>query len=401
MFSIQKESSISFIIRFLNSVGFYLFTPLFSLWLMTTKNLEITLLSLIFANYMFFSKGGSVIVGGFIHKYGERKSMLIGLWSCSIVLISFNVSDNVFILWLVSSVLGISISLYNVALKSYIQYVPKDQQLNAFSLLNIAVNAGAAIGPLFGGWIFDFNPSLIVYLSSLFYLLSGIMVLFLPQYSVYTIERSENKGLKEFIFKNIFTFYRQPFILFVVFSGVIWFFYIQMFSLLPLYISSIVDGKTIGGLFTIGSITVICLQGIFPRFHLIVKEKVWFSIVFYLFSISFFLLWVFKTTVVAIISMIIFGVGVVIFSPLLDANILNRRRELSPSWAFAITGLIWGLWEAIGSFVGLNLYYLFSKQVYLLLSVSSLIIGIIVIASSSTDLFDKQSIKITEVNKHD
>lgn len=58
MFRKVNEGWMSFLVRFFNSLGFYIFTPLLALWLTETKSLDLSKASIIVASLTLFSKAG-------------------------------------------------------------------------------------------------------------------------------------------------------------------------------------------------------------------------------------------------------------------------------------------------------------------------------------------------------
>lgn len=374
MYKIKNEGVLSFFIRVFNSIGFFSIIPLLSLWLVEVKDIEISKASFIVAAFTFMSKAGSAFVGGIINKLGLKQSLLIGLFGSSFTLLVITYFTNYFILLLFIITLGIFISLYNIALKTHISMLEESKRLNAFALLNIAVNVGASLGPLLGGLVLDWHPSSLLIISMLNYVFAGLVALLLPNIQLESGERlnffefvkyrKEKKGFKSFL-------------RFTLFSSIFWFLYTQIFTTLPIVFSQEFTGKTIGLLFTINAITVILIQGIFPKFQPLIRKELWYSIAFLLIGISFMVLWFTPTITFVVIAIIIFSISEIIWVPTIDSELVANRGGLSPSWAFGVAGVIWGLGESLGSFIGLNLYHYFDDFTFLILSVISVLIFII------------------------
>lgn len=369
MHKLKKEGTLSFFIRVFNSIGFYIVIPLLSLWLVDVKNIEVGKASFIVAAFTFMSKAGSAFIGGIINKLGLRQSLFTGLFGSSFVLLMITYFNNYFFLLLLVIVLGIFISLYNIALKTHISILEDHERLNAYALLNIAVNVGASIGPLMGGIVLDWNPKNLLMISMISYILAGIVALLLPKIQLDTKSslnifqfikyRKENDGFK-LLFK------------FTLFSSVFWFLYAQIFTTFPVVFSQDFTGKSIGLFFTINAVTVILIQGAFAKVQPYIRKELWYSIAFILIGFSFAVLWIKPTIPFVVIAIILFSVSEVIWVPMTDSELVVKRGGLSSSWAFGIAGVVWGIGESLGGFVGLNLDNYFHNFTFLILSFLSI-----------------------------
>ncbi|NCG68936.1 MFS transporter [Bacillus coagulans] len=374
MFRKVNEGWMSFLVRFFNSLGFYIFTPLLALWLTETKSLDLSKASIIVASLTLFSKAGGAFVGGLIDRLGVRLSLILGLWSSGGILMLIPVVPFFPLFIALSALLGTAITLYNVALKTQISFMNEHKRLRAFALLNIAVNLGASIGPLAGGWILDLKSFWLMFFAAGSYFIAGGVACLLPQPP---LEKEENRlNPFKYLYSERYYLLKSPFFRFLFGSGLLWFFYIQMFSTMPVYISGEITGKTTGLVFTLNAVTVIAFQGIFPSVQPKLKKEQWYALSFLLFGSSFFLLWIDQTVVSVFLSMFLFSLSEVIWTPLIDTEILQKRGNLSSSWAFGIAGVVWGLWESFGSYAGLSLLKSFPEKLYLLLAVLSVLIGL-------------------------
>lgn len=371
MHKFKNEGFLSFFIRVFNSIGFFSIIPLLSLWLVDVKDIDIGRASFIIAAFTFMSKAGSVFIGGIINKLGLKQSLLIGLFGASFTLLVMTYFTHYFTILLCVITLGVFISLYNIALKTHLSMLEESKRLNAYALLNIAVNIGASLGPLLGGIILDWNPSHLLIIGMLNYVFAGLIALFLPNIKLESEEslnllqlmkyRKENQGLK--------TFFR-----FTLFTSIFWLLYTQIFTTFPVVFSQEFSGKMIGLFFTLNAITVILIQGIFPKVQRFICKELWYSIALMLIGLSFILLWIKPTVLFVVIAIVLFSISEVIWVPTIDSELVTNRGKLSSAWAFSIAGVVWGLSESIGSFIGLNLYYFFDDFAFLLLFLLTIVL---------------------------
>ncbi|MBB6175469.1 MFS family permease [Anoxybacillus tengchongensis] len=372
MLSKVNEGVLTFSIRIFNSIGFFVYVPLLSLWLVKMKNLDITEMSVVVAAFTFVSKAGNLLVGGVVNKLGIKNSLIVGLWGSALLLTILTFIQSYTFIFVIVLLLGISISLYNVSLKTHISLLKEDERLQAFALLNVAVNVGASVGPLLGGWLLDWNSFGIIIAAIVCYVLAGCVSLLLPRIIIEDAEKGIH--IVQFVKSSKSNPHFFVFVRFIAFSGLFWFLYTQLFTTFPVVVSQYFSGKTIGLFFTVNAMTIIALQGFYPKIQPKWKLEYWYALALVLNTISYFLLWISHHFWIIFVGVILFSIAEIIWVPTVDHQIVEKKGMLSSSWAFGISGVLWGMWESIGGFVGLNLYeYVGQKTFFYLAMISTMI----------------------------
>ncbi|MBB5355727.1 MFS family permease [Anoxybacillus mongoliensis] len=372
MLSKVNKGVLTFSIRIFNSIGFFVYVPLFSLWLVKMKNLDITEMSVVVAAFTFVSKAGNLLVGGVVNKLGIKNSLIVGLWGSALLLTILTFIQSYTFIFVIVLLLGISISLYNVSLKTHISLLKEDERLQAFALLNVAVNVGASVGPLLGGWLLDWNSFGIIIAAIVCYVLAGCVSLLLPRIIIGDAEKGIN--IVQFVKSSKSNPHFFVFVRFIAFSGLFWFLYTQLFTTFPVVVSQYFSGKTIGLFFTVNAMTIIALQGFYPKIQPKWRLEYWYALALVLNTISYFLLWISHHFWIIFVGVILFSIAEIIWVPTVDHQIVEKKGMLSSSWAFGISGVLWGMWESIGGFVGLNLYeYVGQKTFFYLAMISTMI----------------------------
>ncbi|KYD26792.1 MFS transporter [Geobacillus sp. B4113_201601] len=372
MFPKVNEGILTFGIRVFNSIGFFVYVPLLSLWLVKMKDLDITETSFIMAAFTFVSKAGNMLVGGIVDKFGIKNSLVIGLWGAALLLTMLTIVNSYPLLFLIALVLGISTSLYNVSLKTHISLLQENERLRAFALLNIAVNVGASIGPFLGGWLLDWNSSSTIMAAIVCYVLAGGISLLLPRITSEDAEKGIN--IVQFVKNSRSDPHFFIFIRFIAFSGLFWFLYTQLFTTFPVVVSQHFSGKTIGLFFTVNAMTIIVFQGFYPKIQPKWKMEYWYALALVLIVASYFLLWISHHFWIIFVSVVLFSMAEIIWVPMIDHQLIEKKGMLSSSWAFGISGVLWGVWESIGGFVGLNLYQYVGQQTFFYLAIIGIVI---------------------------
>ncbi|MEW5320962.1 MFS transporter [Geobacillus thermoleovorans] len=372
MFRKVSEGVLTFGIRVFNSIGFFVYVPLLSLWLVKMKNLDITETSVAVAAFTFVSKAGNALVGGVVNKFGIKNSLIVGLWGSALLLTMLTIIHSYTLIFVIALLLGMSISIYNVSLKTHISLLEENERLRAFALLNIAVNVGASIGPFLGGWLLDWNSFGIIVAAIVCYVVAGGVSLLLPRITIEDAEKGIN--IVQFVKNSKSDPHFFIFIKFVAFSGLFWFLYTQLFTTFPVVFSQNFSGKTIGLFFTVNAITIIVLQGFYPKIQPKWKIEYWYALALMFIAASYFLLWVSHHFWIIFFSVILFSIAEIIWVPTIDHQIVEKKGALSSSWAFGISGVLWGMWESIGGFIGLNLYQYAGQQTFFYLTMIGIVI---------------------------
>ncbi len=383
MFAKYRQYIVSFLVRIFNSIGFFIISPFLSLWLLKVKGLNLNDTSFIVASFTLSSKAGSVLVAGIIDHLGFKLSINIGLFLSSLILFLITWTKPYILIVLLTILLGIAISLYNISLKAHISNQEDQVRLQSYALLNIAVNVGAAMGPLIAGVIFDWNPKFLLLLSMSNYFVAGMISMFLPRDQVKP--KNTDKNVINFLIEERRSIEFRIFIRFILLSSLFWFLYTQIFTTLPMYLSDNMDAKIIGLLFTLNSITVISVQGVFPKLRNNLSSKMWYLVAVLLISSSFLLLWTSKSVFLVMLAIVLFSISEIIWVPSVDHELSSLRGSLSSSWAFGISGVIWGVFESAGSYFGLNVFKQFGDATFLILSLIGFIIFTIFLKAYSVE----------------
>ncbi|MCC5892095.1 MFS transporter [Exiguobacterium sp.] len=94
---------------------------------------------------------GSVVGGRFADLYGRKPVMMIAIIGDAVALVGFAFADSFWPLLLLNAMLGLTNSLFHPAASAMVADVTEPEQLNeAFGLLRMGHNIGAAFGPLLG-----------------------------------------------------------------------------------------------------------------------------------------------------------------------------------------------------------------------------------------------------------
>lgn len=125
----------------------------------------------------------NLLGGSLADKYGRKPLMVCSLFFQALSMAGYIFAETPLQFALVSIINGIASSLYYPAANAQIaDIVPAHQRSEVFALMHTALNAGAAIGPMFGLLLVKINQSL-AFLSSAVSLLiyTALVIMFVPE----------------------------------------------------------------------------------------------------------------------------------------------------------------------------------------------------------------------------
>ncbi|WP_114569772.1 MDR family MFS transporter [Exiguobacterium flavidum] len=140
---------------------------------------------------------GSMIGGRLSDIYGRKPLMVIAIVGDAAVLIGFAFAESFWPLLLLNAALGLTNSLFHPAASAMVADVTEPEQLNeAFGLLRMGHNVGAAFGPLLGSAVLFIDRSIIFFsASALFVVYAIILLVFIVETKPENIERNPEEKL--------------------------------------------------------------------------------------------------------------------------------------------------------------------------------------------------------------
>ncbi|MFP7175746.1 MDR family MFS transporter [Priestia filamentosa] len=237
-------------------------TPFLAIYLHTETGLGFGLIGLIIGMGYFASTVGGIIGGTLSDKIGRKKVMLSSIFLWSIVFFLFGIAHEL-IWFLVLNILnGLCHSFFEPVSKALMADLSESTiRLRIFSLRYLAINIGAAIGPLVGtylGLVASATPFIITGIVYLCYAIS--LCLMLQKVVLQVTEPIKKKFQLNLVWK---TLKADVCLRFYVAGGIFLLFsYSQMESTLLQYLNeSFTKGvKVFSTLITLNAVTVISLQ---------------------------------------------------------------------------------------------------------------------------------------------
>lgn len=346
--------------RATSCAGFFAVLPYLGLWLVDDQGLSGGSAGLIVGASILANRGGAVLLIPLINWLGLKTSVAAGYLGAVVAFAVLGMGLRLPVLgWLVlAALVGLFLAMATTAMKATVAALPADQRLRGFSYLNMAVNAGSAVGPVIGGQLLDWHASWLPLSAAALHLVALAAVPALPGAWRPSVrpqpitEGSRSRWLPQ-----------RRFVFFSLLAGGTWVAYAQVMDVLPAYLGDTVDARDLGLVFTLNAVTVVALQ----------VPMSWLSRrVLNAPRGGFGILWAAASAVLAasvllfalsrsvglgliLAAMMLFSLSELVWSPLYDAQISERRGRLSAPAAYALAGVAAGASESVGAWLGMLL----------------------------------------------
>jgi MFS family permease len=167
---------IRFVGEAINGIAFMMLMPFFALYLKDKVD-SLWLVGVVMAVAPVASVFGTMIGGRMADVYGRKPIMVGSMLGNGLVMIGFVFFDTFIAFIILSAFMGFFNSLFHPAASAMVADVtPPDKRTEAFGLLRLGHNVGAAIGPLIGASIIVFSKAIIFIIAATSVILYAVVV---------------------------------------------------------------------------------------------------------------------------------------------------------------------------------------------------------------------------------
>ncbi|MEU6669202.1 MFS transporter [Streptomyces sp. NPDC046727] len=345
--------------RATSCAGFFAVLPYLGLWLMDDRGLSGASAGLVVGASILANRAGGVLLVPLIHRLGLKASVGVGYLGAVVVFGVLGAGPRLPTYgWLVlAALVGLFLAMATTAMKAQVAAFPADQRLRGFSYLNMAVNAGSAVGPVIGGQLLEWRADRLPLSAALLDLVALAVVPALPgewRASGHSGGGARTGGTGS---------RRLPGRRFVAFTLLVcgtWVAYAQVFDVLPAYLGDAVGTRELGLVFTLNAVLVVALQvpvtalsrrlldrprAGFGPLCLAANAVLGLAVVLFAFGRS-------AGLGLVLAAMVLFTLSELVWSPLYDTQVGERRGRLSTTAAYALAGVAWGTAESVGAWLG-------------------------------------------------
>jgi MFS family permease len=341
----------------INSTGGFLVWPFLTLYLRQNMGVSMTTIGLLFTLTSPINLFSQVVGGTLTDRLGRRIMMAISLFASSLVMLGFGLVDSLTGLIFLLALNGIFGPLFRPASDAMVaDIIEPGKRGQAYGLLRVVMNVGAAIGPSVGGFVATrsyFVLFLCGALANLLYFL--IVVAFIketkPQQSISRGETTEqgregwNVVLRD-----------MPFLAFCFINMLTCIVYSQMNTTFPVYLKEDFGIKETqyGQLMTLNAIMVVLFQ--FPitritdRYRR--KQMQMMALGAFLYALGFGAQGFVDTLPLFASSVAIWTLGEMVIAPVSTVLVADMAPETMRGRYMGALGLIWGVGYGLGPTLG-------------------------------------------------
>ncbi|WP_238473793.1 MDR family MFS transporter [Paenisporosarcina cavernae] len=235
--------------------------PFLALYLSNTHGVHPILIGITIGLSRLTGMFGGFIGGYLSDRFGRKVIMLSSIFIWAFVYIGFSIADHIYVFMALNAVNGICRSFFEPSSQALMADVTTQElKKRVFSLRYMAINIGAAVGPLIGVYVAKYNSTMPFFLTGCMYLLYAITLVIMfskfPVSRVTPVNQLKMMDAFQAIAKD------RVLLLFILGGTFISFSYSQIDSNLPQFIEqSFGDGISLfATLIAINAIIVVILQ---------------------------------------------------------------------------------------------------------------------------------------------
>ncbi|SFS62595.1 MDR family MFS transporter [Marininema halotolerans] len=242
--------------------------PFLAIYLSRVSSLEPWLIGLILGIGALAGTVGGFIGGNLSDRFGRMIVMVVTLFVWAGVYVGFSLAKGVWVFLILNLLNGLCRSFFEPTSQALMaDLTPKEKRMRVFGIRYMAINIGAAVGPLLGAWLAMISGSLTFFITGMAYLIYGVLLVMVT--SRYKEDLSPKSKVERVRFLEVIGVMRRDVALgwFIIGGLISNIGYSQMQSNLPLYVEQLFgsESKLYSILLAINALTVIVFQAVITR----------------------------------------------------------------------------------------------------------------------------------------
>ena len=344
------------LVTFIDRVGGFLLYPFFALYITQRFGVGMTTVGLVFAAFSVSSFAGNAFGGGLIDHFGRRKMIIFSLIATSLTSVLIGLVDRLEFFVVFALLAGALTTSGGPAYDAMTaDLLPEEKRSRGFSIMRVALNLAAAIGPAIGGYIASRSYLALFITDAVISLAAAIFVYF----TIAESKPAPHPDAEKTSLKDTFRGYKQVvrdqvFILFISIGMVRDLAYVNMSSTLGVYLRDFqgVPEQGYGLLLTLNVVLIIAFQLWITR-RTEKRSAMKMMAIGALFHVLGFGLFGFISAYALFMLAIVFiSVAEMITVPLEQTVVAKLSPEDMRGRYMAVQSISWGIPLAIGPYLG-------------------------------------------------
>ncbi|MBF6053885.1 MFS transporter [Streptomyces eurocidicus] len=341
--------------RALGSSAYYVISPFLAIWLHSTLGISVSLAATAVGVHLLSMRAGAVCTQFVVVRFRLRAVLVGGyLVAGAVLLVPVVLGLDDPASWLaVLAVNGTAVSCANVGTKAMIANgCDESTRLPAFGRLNAAINGGAALGPVVGGWLMSATGRAFPLVPAGVFALAALLAARAPGDVTATPPTGGGEGGAA-----RFGLPGRQVLLWAAVTATLWLAYAQFANVLPMYVGGSVSTRVISMLFLVNAILIVLFQGVVARrMESLARRRgdravLVLGMVLLAAGLVLFVPGRGPAWPVIFLGAAVFTFSELVWSPAADTLMAEKARGNSFA-AFGFAGLIWGVAESAGGALG-------------------------------------------------
>jgi len=343
------------VVTFIDQIGSFLLFPFFALYV--TKNFEVgmTEVGILFALFAISGLFGSFVGGALTDRLGRRNMIIFSLLTSAFSTLAMGFVDRLELFYLIAVISGLFSSTGRPAYNAIVgDLLPERQRAQGFSILRVAFNVSAAIGPAVGGLLASRSYlALFVTDAVISSIVAVIVYLTIPE-----TKPEAKPGAEGETFVQSFKGYSQvlrntAFVFFILASTLAWTIYMNFNSTLGVYLRDVhaIPESGYGALISLNAMMVVTMQFWITRKLEKYPPMLMMAAGILIFAFGFFMYGLFDSYIWFAIAMVLITIGEMITVPISNSEVINFAPEDMRGRYSAMYGLAWTIPSMVGPYL--------------------------------------------------
>jgi MFS family permease len=340
---------------FIDQLGSFLLFPFFALYITKKFDVGMTQVGILLAVFSIFGFVGSFVGGALTDRLGRRGMIIFSLLTSAFSTLAMGFVNSLEAFYLIAAISGIFSNTGGPAYNAIVgDLLPEQKRATGFSIIRVAFNVSAAIGPAIGGLLAARSYLALFVTDAIISSIVAVIVFFtIPETKPELKPGTEQETIKQSFKGYLLVFRNGAFVMFVLASVLAWMVYMNFNTTLGVYLrdSHGIPESGYGALISMNAIMVVALQ-----FWITKKLEKYPSMLMMaagtlLFSFGFAMYGVFNNYIWFMIAMAIITIGEMITVPIANAEVINFAPEDMRGRYNAVYGLAWSLPFMVGPYL--------------------------------------------------
>ena len=343
------------VVTFIDKLGGFLLFPFFALYITRKFDVGMTEVGILFALFSISSLVGSFIGGALTDRIGRRSMIIFSLLTSAFSTLAMGLVNSLQTFYVIAIVSGVFTDTGGPAYNAIVgDLLPEEKRATGFSILRVAFNVSAAIGPAIGGLMAARSYLALFITDAIISTIVAIIVFFtIPETRPEPEAGAETESVAQSFGGYLRVFRDAAFVLFMLASALAWMTYMNMNTTLGVYLR---DAKGIaesgyGALISLNAIMVVFMQFWITRKLERYPAMLMMAAGTALFTFGFVMYALFDHYIWFMLAMAIITVGEMITVPISNAEVINFAPEDMRGRYGAVYGLAWMLPFMVGPYL--------------------------------------------------